>query len=127
MAKTLCKVAGIVLAVVGLVGFAMPTLLGLHLTPVHNLVHLLTAGIALYMGFAATPSAARTFCIAFGAVYLLLGILGFAAPNVVAAVIGHAGHVSGGELLPDNVVHALLGAAFLGVGVTSPQAVPATR
>ena len=121
MAKTLCKVAGVVLLLVGLLGFAMPTLLGMHLTVLHNIVHLLTAGIALYMGFAGSAAAARTFCVAFGAIYLLLGILGFVAPGVVATVIGHPGPVSAGDLTPDNAVHVLLGAVFLVVGLTSPR------
>lgn len=125
MARTLCKVAGVVLLIVGLAGFAMPNMLGMHLTPIHNVVHLLTAGIALYMGFAASAAAARSFCIAFGAIYLLLGILGFVAPGVVAAVIGHEGPMTAGELMPDNAIHVLLGAVFLFVGLTTPRAVPA--
>ncbi|HEU5251304.1 MAG TPA: hypothetical protein VFW15_15055 [Thermoanaerobaculia bacterium] len=31
MARTLCKLLGAVLLIVGLVGFAMPNLLGMHL------------------------------------------------------------------------------------------------
>lgn len=120
MARTLCKAAGVVLLILGLAGFAMPHMLGMHLTPIHNLVHLLTAAIALYLGFAGSPGAARSFCVVFGAVYLLLGVLGLLAPGAVAAIIGHP-PVSGGELMPDNVVHLLLGAVFLGVGLTTPK------
>ena len=122
MVKTFNKIVGVVLLVVGLAGFAMPHLLGMHLTPVHNIVHLLTAAIALYMGFAASVDSARTFSIAFGAVYLLLGLLGFVAPGVVTAVIAHP-PVSAGELTPDNAVHVLLGAAFLAVGLMQARAV----
>jgi hypothetical protein len=118
MVKTFNKVVGVVLLIVGLAGFAMPHLLGMHLTPIHNIVHLLTAAIALYMGFAASFSAARTFSLVFGAVYLLLGVVGFVAPDVVTAVIGHP-PASAGELMPDNVVHVVLGAAFLAVGLAS--------
>ena len=120
MARTLCRVAGVVLLLIGLVGFAAPGLLGMHLTPIHNVVHLLTAAMALYFGFAGSAAAARSFCIAFGAIYLLLGVLGLAAPDAVAAIIGH-GPVSGGELMPDHIVHRLLGAVFLGVGLTTPR------
>jgi hypothetical protein len=122
MVKTFNKIIGVVLLVVGLAGFAMPNLLGMHLTPLHNIVHLLTAAIALYMGFAASVDSARTFSIAFGAVYLLLGVLGFVAPGVVATVIGHP-PVSAGELTPDNAVHVLLGAAFLAVGLMQTRTV----
>jgi hypothetical protein len=122
MVKTFNKVAGVILLVVGLWGLAEPNLLGMHLTRVHNIIHLLTAALALYMGFAASVSAARTFSIAFGAVYLLLGVLGFVAPGLVASVIGHP-PVSSGELAPDNLVHLLLGGAFLAVGLMQSRAV----
>ena len=127
MARTLCKLLGVVLLIVGLVGFPMPTLLGMHLTPIHNLVHLLTAAIALYLGFAGSPEGARTFCKVFGTIYLLLGILGFAAPNIVAMIIGHPGPVTAGDLTPDNAVHLLLGIVFLAVGVMRPAVVAPAR
>jgi hypothetical protein len=125
MVKTFNKVVGVFLLVMGLWGLAEPNLMGMHLTPMHNIIHLLTAAVALYMGFAASVSAARTFSIAFGAVYLLLGVLGFVAPGLVTSVIGHPA-VSAGELTPDNVVHVLLGGAFLAVGLMQSRAV-ATR
>jgi hypothetical protein len=87
-------------------------------------VHLVTAAIALYMGFAGSADAARTFSLVFGAVYLLLGVLGFVAPGVVAAVIGHP-PLTAGELTPDNAVHVLLGAAFLAAALMQPRAVHA--
>lgn len=127
MAKTLCKILGVVLLIVGLAGFAMPNLLGMHLTPIHNIVHLLTAAIALYLGFAGSPEGARTFCAVFGAIYLLLGILGFAAPGVVASIIGHPGPVSSGDLTPDNAVHLLLGIVFLAAGLMRPAVVATAR
>lgn len=127
MARTLCKILGVVLLIVGLVGFAMPNLLGMHLTPIHNIIHLLTAAIALYLGFAGSAEGAKTFCAVFGATYLLLGILGFAAPGVVASVIGHPGPVTSGDLTPDNAVHLLLGIVFLAAGLMRPTAVAPAR
>jgi hypothetical protein len=127
MAKTLCKILGVVLLIVGLVGFATPNLLGMHLTPIHNIVHLLTAGIALYLGFAGSAEGARTFCTVFGAIYLLLGIVGFAAPNVVASIIGHPGPVTSADLMPDNAVHLLLGIVFLAAGLMRPTVVATAR
>ena len=76
MAKTLCKILGVIFLLVGIAGFAAPTLMGFHLTPAHNLVHLLSGAIALYLGFSGSLSAAKTFCLVFGVVYLGLGILG---------------------------------------------------
>jgi hypothetical protein len=112
MARTVCRLVGLGLLAVGLAGFASPTMFGLHLTTIHDIVHLLTGLIALYVGFAATPTAARVFCRLFGGGYLLLGLAGIVAPGVVAGILGHA-PVSAGELAPDNAVHALLGAALL--------------
>src|SRR5437763_17066346 len=95
----------------------------MHLTPIHNIVHLLTAAIALYLGFAGSPEGARTFCMVCGAIYLLLGILAFAAPYVVAMIIGHAGPVTVGALAPDNAVHLPRGLVFFAVGVMRPSVV----
>ncbi|HEY6066706.1 MAG TPA: DUF4383 domain-containing protein [Thermoanaerobaculia bacterium] len=127
MAKTLCKLLGVVLLIVGLCGFAAPHLLGMHLTPIHNIVHLLTAAIALYLGFAGSAQGAKTFCAVFGAIYLLLGILGFAAPDVVAQIIGHPGPLTSGELTPDNAVHLLLGIVFLAAGLMRPAVAAPAR
>jgi hypothetical protein len=117
MAKTLCKILGIVLALVGIAGFLKHDLLGTHLTTIHNIVHLLTAAVALYFGFYGSDSGARAFCQVFGVIYLLLGIVGFIAPNIVANII-QSDSVTGSEnLTPDNIVHLLLGAVFLIVGL----------
>src|ERR671910_833560 len=113
MARTACRVLGLAFLAAGLVGFVDPHLMGFHLTTVHNLIHLATAGVALYLGFAGSYRGCRTFCIAFGAVYGALGVLGFVAPNVVATVIGHPTPVTAGDLTSDNVFHLTVGAAFL--------------
>jgi len=126
VARTICRIFGVAFVLAGLGGFAMPHLLGFHLTPIHNVVHLATGALALYLGFAGSAGAVRTFCLVFGAVYLALGVLGFVAPGVVAAVIGHQ-HVDAGELMPDNVFHAVVGALFLLAGITGPRAVPVDR
>ena len=127
MAKLVCKLLGVVFVLVGVAGFAAPALLGTHLSLAHNAVHLISGAIALYFGFAASPSAARGFCLLFGAVYLLLGIVGF--------VLGHPGaSMMAGmmfedsklwKVLPgtlelgkmDHVVHCLLGVVFLAGGL----------
>jgi uncharacterized membrane protein HdeD (DUF308 family) len=121
MARTWCKISGIVLILVGIAGFVRPDLLGMHLTPIHNMVHLLSGLIAVAVGFAGSFSAARAFCLTFGAIYLLLGILGMAAPQVVARILQT--HAAG--LGPDNVVHLVLGAAFLIFGLLQGAALPA--
>jgi len=123
MAKTICKILGVVFLLVGIAGFLNHRLLGMHLSNIHNVIHLVSAALALYFGFAATPDAARTFSLVFGIVYLGLGILGFIAPGVVSSLLMGtdmprgggmtSGMGAGTGLAPDNVVHLLLGAIFL--------------
>src|SRR5262245_2731067 len=76
MAKTVCKILGVVFLLVGVIGFVKSDLLGTHLSMAHNVVHLVSGVIALYLGFAGSLAAARAFCLVFGIVYLGLGILG---------------------------------------------------
>jgi hypothetical protein len=54
------------------------------------------------------------FCLILGAIYLILGIVGFIAPALITAII--QAHGADVNMLPDNVVHLLFGAAFLIVG-----------
>ena len=112
MAKTVCKLLGIVLVIVGVAGFVAPHLLGAHLMPAHNAVHLVSGAIALYFGFAASAGAARGFCIVFGLVYLALGVCGWflgTGPEHLFQV--------GGEILTlgkiDHFIHLGLGVVFL--------------
>jgi len=63
MAKTVCKILGVAFLLIGIAGFAAPTLMGFHLGPAHNLVHILSGVAALYFGFAGSLSGARTFSL----------------------------------------------------------------
>ena len=111
MAKTIATLLGVVFLIVGLAGFVAPGLLGAHLNTTHNLVHIISGAVALYLGLKGTLAAARTFCLVFGAVYLLLGIVGF----LLGA--GDDRMFNVGDLLhlgtPDHVIHILLGVLFL--------------
>ena len=115
MAKTVCKILGVVFLLVGVVGFAAPNLLGAHLTPAHNVVHIVSGAIALYFGFAGTLSGAKAFCLAFGVVYLALGILGL----VLGTGPDRDWHIA--NVLhfgtSDHGIHVLLGVIFLAGGL----------
>jgi hypothetical protein len=125
MAKTICKILGVVFILVGVLGFVAPGMLGMHLSLAHNLVHLISGALALYFGFAGSLSGARMFCIVFGVVYALLGVagmlLGHDGAHTVAAVPAHgtdsnllAALPGSLELAsPDHLVHILLGIVFL--------------
>lgn len=121
MARTACKVMGALLLLLGFGGFAQPNLLGMHLTVPHDVIHILSGTAALCVGFAGPRPAVRTFSLAFGSAYLVLGVLGFVAPRLVGLLIGHGEGVNAGALFPDNVAHALLGVVFIAIGLTAPS------
>ncbi|HZH32080.1 MAG TPA: DUF4383 domain-containing protein [Pyrinomonadaceae bacterium] len=77
MAKTVATIMGVVFLLVGITGFVAPGVGGFHLSMAHNLIHIISGAASLYFGLAGTLRGARTFCLAFGAVYGLLGVAGF--------------------------------------------------
>lgn len=113
MAKTVAKILGVVLLLVGVLGFThVLDSLGAHVGPgyvAHNLVHLASGIIALYFGFAGSLSGAKGFCIIFGLVYLLLGILGLVMGEL------HLGPLVLGNA--DHGIHLIVGAIFLAGGL----------
>jgi len=114
MAKTVCKILGVVFLLVGVAGFAKPDLLGAHLNPPHNVVHIVSGVIALYFGFAGSISGAKAFSLVFGVVYLALGILGLAM-GAGAEKIWDLGPLHFGQV--DHGIHILLGVVFLAGGL----------
>ena len=118
MAKTIAKILGAVLILVGVLGFTTVLApLGAHLNPAHNAVHILTGVISLYFGFAASLSAARTFCMIFGAVYLLLGVVGYLVGDAGNMHMLHVGPLELGNT--DHILHVLVGALYLIGGFTT--------
>ena len=115
MAKTVCKILGVVLLLVGLLGFThLLDALGAHLSPAHNVIHIVSGILALYFGFAGSLSGARGFCLVFGLVYLVLGLIG-----MVRGVPPDREWQIGPLLLGtvDHGIHLLLGAVFLAGGL----------
>lgn len=112
---------GIALLVIGFAGVLMPQLFGMHLSMLHNLIHLMTGVFAVWFG-ASRPSRAFNFTLIMGTVYLLVGITGF--------IFGVPGYPTTGDLdadqnlvriVPDflelgsidHIVHILIGAFML--------------
>jgi hypothetical protein len=110
MAKRICTIVGVVFIIVGIAGFLMPELLGAHLSTIHNVIHLVTGAIALYLGLKGTEAAARTLCRVFGVVYLLLGVAGFFLAGADGMWTVLPGLMLG---TVDHVIHVALGAMFL--------------
>ena len=114
MAKTVCKILGVVFLLIGVAGFAAPNLLGAHLSTPHNVVHIVSGAIALYLGFAGTLSAAKIFCLVFGLVYLLLAVMGIAFGEG-ADRMWMLGPLHFGQA--DHFIHGILGLGFLAGGL----------
>ena len=112
MAKRICTILGVVFLIVGQAGFLAPNLLGLHMTLIHNVIHLVSGAIALYLGLKGSEAGARTFCRVFGVVYLLLGVAGF----LLGSGDDKMWDVIPGQLMlgmVDHLIHVALGVVFL--------------
>ena len=119
MAKTVCKLVGVILLIVGLCGFThILDFLGASIGPghaTHNLVHIVSGILALYFGFAGSSSSAKGFCLLFGIVYLALGVIGLAKGDLDIHVI---------KLMlkkTDHLIHILVGVLFLAGGLLSSK------
>ena len=122
MAKTFALVLGVVLLLVGILGYVLnPTgghLLGIFaVNGLHNAIHVISgiAGIA-----AAMMGWSRLYCQAFGVIYLLVGILGFVATDSNGMLLGLI-HNN----MADNILHLAIGGASAFVGFAAHNA-PAT-
>lgn len=112
MAKTIATILGAGFLLVGIIGFIAPDLMGMHLSMAHNIVHLVSGALALWIGIAGSYGAARSFCFFFGLVYGLLGVLGFlmgAGPDRMFTVIPD--QLMLGRM--DHIIHIVLGGLFL--------------
>ena len=114
MAKTVATLLGVVFIVVGIVGFFSPELLGAHLNKAHNIVHLVSGVISLYIGMKGSLSGARQFCIVFGLVYGLLGVVGYFAGTGPEHMFNIGTLLMFGKM--DHIIHILLGVIFLAGG-----------
>jgi uncharacterized protein DUF4383 len=115
MTKRIATVLGAIFIIAGLIGFAAPGLMGMHLSVVHNLIHLVSGALALYFGLKSSPEAARIFCTVFGVVYALLGVIGLAASGTDRMLTLVPGQLVLGTV--DHIVHLILGAVFLFAGL----------
>ena len=105
---------GVILLLVGVLGFThLLDSLGAHLSPVHNLVHIISGVISLYFGFAGSLGGAKSFCTIFGLVYLLLGLVGMVKGDLML------GPLMLGKV--DHGIHLIVGAAYLAGGLLTKK------
>ena len=110
MAKTVAKLVGAVFIIVGIVGFFMPHLIGANLGKAHNCVHLVSGAISLYFGFKGSMGAARQFCLLFGIVYGLLGVVGYFVGTGPEHMLELPYLMLGTR---DHIIHILIGLLYL--------------
>jgi hypothetical protein len=113
MIKRLALIFGALFVLVGLLGFVSNPLVGpdgyFMTNGPHNLTHLLIGAILLFAG-TQTERAAWISLMTFGAVYLLLAVMGYTAigaeghTNLLGIV-----HINGN----DNWLHAVLGVVLI--------------
>lgn len=135
MTKTILNILGTVFVVVGIAGFVSPGLGGTHLSPAHNVIHIVSGALALWFGLRGTLHGARMFSWIFGLVYGLLGVAGM--------VFGHSGtasmHDMGADsklltVIPnvlelgrnDHVLHIIIGVVFIAAALMARPVVRMT-
>jgi hypothetical protein len=112
LARTYVVLSGAILVVVGIVGFYRHEMFHLTFPPAHNLFHLLSGLIALWMGLGGRPNGVREFGLIFGAIYVLLAIAGFAGLKDLGSIeLGLNSHY--------NVIHLGIGVLSLAAGFSA--------
>ncbi len=114
MVKNIVLVLGVVLTLVGLLGFVNNPVIGLFpVNPLHNIVHILTGVLAIVFALQ-SDAAARMYSKVLGLVYILVGILGLVAADLMMSLLA---------INPtDNILHFLLGVVFLILGFAGGKA-----
>ena len=121
-AQLYALIFGAVLLLVGILGFFVDSsfdfggntngdkLIAFEVNGTHNIIHILSGllGLALWK----RRDTARMYALGFGAVYLLVTIIGFAQGDNVLGIIPVNG--------ADNVLHLLIAAAGIAAGLASP-------
>ena len=112
---------GIVLVVIGVLGFVDNPIIGdpaanpLFVTgTVHNMVHLATGFLGLYVAFALVGREQADAIIGLGAFYLVMVLLTLLSPNLFG-ILGPSPGYNVNAL--DHVLHLALGIASVAVGV----------
>ena len=106
MARQYAQVVGVIVLVLGVLGLLLgeEALFGLiNIDMVEDIVHLVTGGLLGYVGFARVDAGlTRNVVGGIGVVYLLVGVLGFIAPDLF-------GLLPHGYGVADNLIHLILG------------------
>jgi hypothetical protein len=115
---------GIILVVVGLLGFVGNPIVGSGsaLFPtgaLHNVVHVATGLLALYIGFGLPSSQQAKGTIGFGVLYLVVFVALIVSPTLFG-LFGTPVNVA------DHILHAGLGIVSLAIGSVAPKSAMTT-
>lgn len=107
MTKTYAQLVGVVLLLLGVVGFILvnqsPLLGLLNIDVLENIIHLATGAAFAYVGFMMRDNAGAKMVVGvLGVVYLAVGLIGFVAPTLF-------GLLQNPYTLVDNVIHLAIG------------------
>ncbi len=121
MASTLAKIyvvlSGVILVVVGIVGFFKHEMFNLTFPPAHNLFHMSSGVIALWAGLGRNANGVRWFGLIFGGIYTALAVAGFLGLRDLGAIqMDLNTHF--------NVIHLGVGLLSLAAGFASAQPTP---
>jgi hypothetical protein len=113
-----------VFIIVGIVGFFEPHLLHANLGKAHNVIHLVSGAVSLYFGMKGSMSAARQFCIIFGIVYGLLGVVGYLVGSGEEHMLALTGYLQLGTR--DHIIHLVIAILYLLGGFATKTGTPST-
>ena len=120
-AQWFCLIVGAVLVLAGILGFITDSsfdtgdmlngdkLLGLEVNGWHNIVHIASGAFLLAMS--PKRATAKTGALVFGAIYVVVTIIGFADGSDIFGLLPING--------PDNVLHLVLAIAGIGAALAS--------
>ena len=127
MANRISVIMGAVFILMGLAGFGFNNMLGAHLTLTHNLIHLVSGAVSLYIGLKGSASAAKMFCYVFGVFYLGLGVSGYwfgfshGASYLPESATDNGYNTNMFRMIPgvlelgtiDHLIHIVIGAVYI--------------
>ena len=130
LARGYAALVGVVLIVVGVLGFFDNPIVGAPDTSplfvtgtVHDMIHLATGFLGLYIAFALVGRAQADAVTGFGVLYLVITLLLFLSPNLFGILGPSPGY---NVNLLDQVLHLAVGLVSVGVGVAARRQLAAT-
>lgn len=115
----LFQIVGAVVLLAGLAGLLIPgnNTLGFPTNLLHDIIHILTGLLWIYAGTQG-GSTLRSIALVFGVVYALVTLLGFVAPGLTGGLLADDPNATLGSMMSDNLLHILLTALALYVGLS---------